>query len=58
MHQSPIWRVEDTVDFREMNRKAFVGREVLRQKVEEDRRRRIVEARERSREPRSAERRC
>jgi len=47
MHQSPIWVVKDTVDFREMNKKAFVGREVMRQKVEEDRRRRIVEGRER-----------
>ena len=45
MHQSPIWVVEDNTDFRGHNKKAFAGRQVLRQKQEEERRERIEEAR-------------
>jgi len=45
MHQSPIWVVEDNTDFRGHNKKAFTGRQVLRQKQEEERRERIEEAR-------------
>jgi len=46
MTQSAIWVVDDELDFRSHNKNLYKGREVLRQSLEDDRRQKVLEGRE------------
>lgn len=46
MKQSAIWVVDDEFDFRSHNKRLYQGREVLRQSVQDERRHKVLEARE------------